>query len=106
MRSLLPWWPNIVTFAGAVIAYNAGVNRAIGIFTCWIALFAPGIMLIYGVMPWWGSFRRFQIYRRWGISLMRQPRGSCQKEASAFASGWHWCCAMQHQSCLHLLLMH
>ena len=56
--------PTSFLFAGAVIAYNAGVNRAIGIFTCWIALFAPGIMLIYGVMPWWGSFRRFQIYRR------------------------------------------
>ena len=53
-----------VSFAGAVIAYNAGVNRAIGIFTCWIALFSPGIMLIYGVMPWWGVFRSFQIYRR------------------------------------------
>jgi len=43
---------------------NAGVNAAVGIFTCWVALFAPGILLIYGVMPWWGGFRNFQVYRR------------------------------------------
>jgi chromate transporter len=56
--------PSGLSFAGAVIAYNAGVNRAVGIFTCWFALFSPGIILIYGVMPWWGSFRSFQVYRR------------------------------------------
>ena len=50
--------------AGAIIAVNAGVHATVGIFTCWIALFAPGILLIYGVMPWWGVFRNFQVYRR------------------------------------------
>ena len=25
---------------------------------------APGIMLIYGLLPFWGSFRRVQAYRR------------------------------------------
>ena len=35
-----------------------------GIFICWIALFAPGIVLIYGIMPWWGQFRNYQVYRR------------------------------------------
>lgn len=49
---------------GAVIAYNAGVSVVAGIFICWVALFAPGILLIYGFMPWWGGFRHFQIYRR------------------------------------------
>jgi chromate transporter len=50
--------------AGAIIAYNAGASVAAGIFICWVALFAPGILLIYGFMPWWGLFRTFQVYRR------------------------------------------
>ena len=50
--------------AGAIIAVNAGAHAVVGIFTCWIALFAPGILLIFGVMPWWGVFRNFQVYRR------------------------------------------
>ena len=36
-----------------------------GIFICWVGLFAPGIILIYGFMPWWGRFRHFQVYRRY-----------------------------------------
>ena len=43
---------------------NAGAHAVVGIFTCWVALFAPGILLIFGVMPWWGVFRNFQVYRR------------------------------------------
>ena len=45
---------------------NAGAHAVVGIFTCWVALFAPGILLIFGVMPWWGVFRNFQVYRRCG----------------------------------------
>lgn len=50
-----------------------------GIFICWVALFAPGILLIYGFMPWWGGFRHFQVYRRLvtadppAESLLTQP---------------------------------
>ena len=40
-----------------------------GIFICWIGLFAPGIVLIFGIMPWWGRFRNYQVYRRF-----RTPR--------------------------------
>lgn len=54
----------VVLCAGAIIAFNAGVSVVAGIFICWVALFAPGIILIYGFMPWWGSFRHFQVYRR------------------------------------------
>ncbi|EIE20647.1 CHR family transporter: chromate ion [Coccomyxa subellipsoidea C-169] len=55
---------NFAAYLGAVIAYNAGVSVVAGIFICWVALFAPGILLIYGFMPWWGGFRHFQVYRR------------------------------------------
>ena len=58
--------------AGAIIAVNAGAHAVVGIFTCWIALFAPGILLIFGVMPWWGVFRNFQVYRRCG-GVVRLP---------------------------------
>ena len=50
--------------AGAIIAHNAGYSIVAGIFICWIGLFAPGIILIFGIMPWWGRFRNYQMYRR------------------------------------------
>ena len=53
-----------MTYAGAIIAHNAGFSTVAGIFICWIALFAPGIVLIFGIMPWWGRFRNYQVYRR------------------------------------------
>ncbi|CAL8468154.1 g7693 [Coccomyxa elongata] len=55
---------NFAAYLGAIIAFNAGVSVVAGIFICWVALFAPGILLIYGIMPWWGSFRHLQVYRR------------------------------------------
>lgn len=55
---------NIAAYLGAIIAFNAKASVVGGIFNCWVALFAPGIILIYGFMPWWGVFRNFQIYRR------------------------------------------
>ncbi|CAL5229349.1 g12659 [Coccomyxa viridis] len=55
---------NFAAYLGAIIAHNAGYNIVAGIFICWIALFAPGIVLIYGIMPWWGQFRNYQVYRR------------------------------------------
>ena len=65
------------------------MNRAIGIFTCWIALFAPGILLIYGVMPWWGVFRRFQIYRR-SAMLTQHVRQQVIRRPSAQAVCYQW----------------
>jgi chromate transporter len=35
-----------------------------GIVACWLGLFAPGIMLIYGVLPFWAKFRNWPWYRR------------------------------------------
>lgn len=32
--------------------------------TAWFGLFGPGVMLIYGVLPFWGAFRKQPVYRR------------------------------------------
>ena len=28
-----------------------------GVILCWTGLFAPGIILIFGILPFWGAFR-------------------------------------------------
>ncbi|CEL99834.1 unnamed protein product [Vitrella brassicaformis CCMP3155] len=40
------------------------VGGAGGAFLCWIGLFLPGILLIFGVLPFWTSLRKTQVYRR------------------------------------------
>jgi chromate transporter len=55
---------NFAAYLGAVIALNAGTAALAGIALCWIALFAPGIILIFGILPFWGAFRKWQVYRR------------------------------------------
>lgn len=40
------------------------MNAVLGAFIAWLGLNAPGIMLFYGLLPWWASFRHFQVYRR------------------------------------------
>jgi len=55
---------NFAAYLGAVIAQNAGVFAIAGIAICWIALFSPGILLIFAILPFWGSFRKWQLYRR------------------------------------------
>ena len=55
---------NISAYLGAVIAQNAGYVSFLGTLIAWVALFSPGIMLIFGVLPFWGKFRRFPLYKR------------------------------------------
>ncbi|GAB4823068.1 hypothetical protein N2152v2_010114 [Parachlorella kessleri] len=55
---------NFAAYLGAVLAQNAGVFVLVGVALCWIGLFAPGIILIFGILPWWGMFRQWQVYRR------------------------------------------
>lgn len=55
---------NFAAYLGAVIAQNAGVNAIIGVLICWFSLFGPGIILIFGILPFWGAFRKWQVYRR------------------------------------------
>ena len=54
----------LVYAAGAIIAHNAGVFELVGIIVCWVGLFAPGILLVFGVLPLWAMFRHWQVYRR------------------------------------------
>ncbi|GAQ86163.1 chromate transporter [Klebsormidium nitens] len=49
---------NFAAYLGAIMG---GVP---GIVACWLGLFAPGIMLIYGVLPFWAKFRKWPWYRR------------------------------------------
>ncbi|GMH33315.1 hypothetical protein BSKO_01149 [Bryopsis sp. KO-2023] len=55
---------NFSAYLGAVTAIRAGYNAVAGIASCWFGLFSPGILLIYGVLPFWGAFRKLPAYRR------------------------------------------
>jgi chromate transporter len=55
---------NFAAYLGAVIAQNAGSVAVVGVIICWVALFAPGIIIIFAILPYWGTFRNWQIYRR------------------------------------------
>jgi chromate transporter len=49
---------NLAAYLGAVVG---GVGGAL---TWWVGLFSPGVLLIFGVLPFWGKFRHVQAYRR------------------------------------------
>jgi len=55
---------NLSAYLGAVMAIRAGHSAMEGIAACWLGLFGPGILLIYGVLPFWGRFRSLPVYRR------------------------------------------
>jgi len=55
---------NLSAYIGALAARRAGVNVLAGISAAWFGLFGPGVMLIYGVLPFWGAFRKQPVYRR------------------------------------------
>lgn len=54
---------NFSAYLGAIIATNAGYNFMVGAVLCWFGLFGPGIMIIFGIMPFWGWFRNWSVYR-------------------------------------------
>lgn len=55
---------NFSAYLGALTATRAGYHALIGISTFWFGLFSPGILLIYGVLPFWASFRKLPVYRK------------------------------------------
>ena len=81
--------------AGAIIAANAGIPSIVGIAVCWLALFSPGILMIYAVLPFWGTLRSFAAYRRYGCSTigrcgLSQPLGSTRCDfLLCCANCWH-----------------
>lgn len=52
---------------GAIVAQHTGYNALLGIALCWLGLFGPGILLIFGVLPFWSKFRHWQFYRRYVV---------------------------------------
>lgn len=55
---------NFAPYLGAVAAKRAGIQPIVGIIVGWLGLNAPGILLYYGLLPWWGAVRHSNIYRR------------------------------------------
>ena len=55
---------NLSAYVGALAARRAGTDVAAGIAAAWLGLFGPGVMLIYGILPFWGAFRTHPTYRR------------------------------------------
>lgn len=48
---------NFAAFLGAAAGYKAYATIGEGILgaaLCWLGLFGPGVMLIFGILPWWG----------------------------------------------------
>eukprot|EP00976_Prorocentrum_cordatum_P008775 174909-Prorocentrum_minimum.AAC.1 len=49
-----------------ISAYLGGLlGGPVGIVVCWLGLFGPGVMLIFGVLPFWG----------WCAPLSPPPKG-------------------------------
>jgi len=55
---------NFSSYLGAVMAGRAGVNPVLGSFVCWLGMFGPGVMLIFALLPFWGRFRNFALYKK------------------------------------------
>eukprot|EP00878_Enallax_costatus_P032069 GHUV01035167.1.p1 GENE.GHUV01035167.1~~GHUV01035167.1.p1 ORF type:complete len:335 (+),score=47.08 GHUV01035167.1:103-1107(+) len=55
---------NFSAYLGAIMAMRAGYVFIVGTLLAWFGLFGPGVMLIFGIMPFWGKFRRWTFYRR------------------------------------------
>ncbi|PNH12359.1 hypothetical protein TSOC_000733 [Tetrabaena socialis] len=64
-------WFEVFYRTGSII-YGGGQFKytfILGAVLAWFGLFAPGVMLMFGVLPYWKRFRTWQIYRR-GLSGM------------------------------------
>lgn len=45
---------------------NFGYVFIVGSLLAWFGLFGPGIMIIFGIMPFWGRFRHWKLYK-WAL---------------------------------------
>ncbi|KAG2490382.1 hypothetical protein HYH03_011183 [Edaphochlamys debaryana] len=55
---------NFSSYLGCIIAIKWGYPFILGAVLAWFGLFSPGVMLIFGVLPYWKKFRTWQLYRR------------------------------------------
>ena len=49
---------------GAVTAKHAGRSPVLGAAVAWLGIFAPGVLMMFALLPWWSVFRRWPLYRR------------------------------------------
>jgi len=55
---------NLSAYIGALAASRAGTNIFAGIFAAWFGLSGPGIMILFGILPFWGEFRKLTWYQK------------------------------------------
>jgi hypothetical protein len=55
---------NFAAYLGAITAKHFGYFPLLGIVLCYVGLFAPGVLIIFGVLPYWGRLRNWSPYRR------------------------------------------
>lgn len=55
---------NFSAYLGTIMAINHGYVFIVGALLAWLGLFAPGILLIFGMLPFWSRFRNWAIYNR------------------------------------------
>lgn len=55
---------NFSTYLGCIIAIRNGYTFILGAVLAWFGLFSPGVMLMFGTLPFWKKFRTWQLYRR------------------------------------------
>ena len=55
---------NFAAYLGAIMAKRAGIFPLVGILLGLLGLNAPGLLLLYGILPFWGRFRHWAPYRR------------------------------------------
>ena len=36
----------------------------LGAAAAWLGIFAPGVLMMFALLPWWSVFRRWPLYRR------------------------------------------
>lgn len=58
---------NFAVFLGSLAAINGGHSSVAGALVAWIAIFAPGLILVHGTMGIWTAARS----RRWVKSVLR-----------------------------------
>mmetsp|Transcript_5807 Transcript_5807/g.14846 ORF Transcript_5807/g.14846 Transcript_5807/m.14846 type:complete len:460 (-) Transcript_5807:260-1639(-) len=55
---------NFSCYLGSVMGNNAHVNPYLASFVCWLGMFGPGVMLIFALLPFWGKFRNYPLYKK------------------------------------------
>ncbi len=63
---------NFSTYLGCIIAIKFKYPFILGAVLAWFGLFAPGVMLMFGVLPFWKRFRTWNFYRR-GLTVRARP---------------------------------